>query len=75
MPFDAVVADLITQQGISLSQLAAARINAAAENLTQGLGVIHNTLIHSNGATADDGSQLASLQAAARSPDQGAIKG
>ena len=44
----------------------------ADRNLTQGLGVIHDTVIQSQAATADDAQLLAALQTASASPKQGA---
>jgi len=42
-------------------------------NLSQGLGVVQNTIVQSQGASADDAQLLSALQAAVGSPRQGAV--
>lgn len=44
------------------------KTNMADRNLTQGLGVIHNNLIHTHGGTTDDSATLAALRTAIHVP-------
>lgn len=53
------------------AQQGMANINVGGQNLAQGLGVIHNTIIQSQGAVSDDGSLIAALQTGSRAPVQG----
>ena len=69
---DADLKDIVIG-GIGVQSKHASELNQMADrNLTQGLGVVHDTVIQSQAATADDAQLLAALQTASRSPAQGA---
>lgn len=46
-------------------------IQTAAQNLTQGLGVVHDLGIQAQSSVADDPTTIAGLQTASRTPIQG----
>ena len=46
-------------------------IGTGAQNLAQGLGVIHNLVVQSQGSVSDDSGLIAALQTASRVPIQG----
>lgn len=68
MAFDPTVADQLTALTVVGAQESARLTGMADRNLTQGLGVIQNTLIQSNGATSDDAQQFGSLRTAIHVP-------
>jgi hypothetical protein len=67
-----VIAEQLALSAVTNAQQGMALTNMADRNLTQGLGVINNSLIHQQGATTDDPGLIASLQTASRAPVQGA---
>jgi hypothetical protein len=73
MALDVEVSNLLKQQMATSSARGVDLNGVIDKNLVQGLGVVHNSLVHSVGATADDAQIMASLQAAATSPKQGAV--
>ena len=73
MPLDVEVSNLLKQQMMASGARATDLDGVIDKSLVQGLGVIHNTVVHSVGATADDAQLMASLQHAATSPKQGAV--
>ena len=46
-------------------------VSTGAQNLSQGLGVIHNLVIQAQGSVSDDSGLIAALQTASRAPRQG----
>lgn len=68
---DAVTADLIGQSMASAHAAHMQNVTMAGLNLSQGLGVIHNTVIQAQAAVSDDSEKIAALQTASRSPVQG----
>ena len=71
MAFDPIVADAIMAMVVTGAKAGGELTQAIDRNLTQGLGVVNTSLIQSTGSIKDDGSVLATLQAASRSPAQG----
>jgi hypothetical protein len=71
MAFDPVVSDLVVTGVLVDSRHSAALTNMGDRNLTQGLGVIQNTAIHTTAVTTDDAQIIAALQTASRVPQQG----
>ena len=71
MAFDPLIADQISAM-VLVGAKAGSDLTAAVDrNGTQGLIVVNTNLIQSTGSINDDGSILATLQAASRSPAQG----
>lgn len=63
--------DLLTQLILAGAQHSAQLTQMADRNLSQGLGVINNTLIQQHGGVADDAAQFAGMNTAAGIPQSG----
>lgn len=72
---DAEIAKAINGLIAANVQTGARRTDIIGENLAQGLGVVQNTIVQSQGATSDDGTLIAALQAATGVPKQGSLGG
>ena len=73
MPLDPALENLISAE-IGAGMRESARLSGIADrNLTQGLGVIHNTLIQQAGGVADDAALFAAMNTASRVPASGAV--
>lgn len=72
---DPEVAKLMAQSAAQGHMSVMNNIALAGQNVAQGLAVIQNLVVQAQGSVSDDSGLIASLQTAARSPDQGAIKG
>lgn len=75
MALDPAVADQLTTLLLTGAQNGAALTQMADRNLSQGLGVINNTLIQQHGGVADDAAQFAGMNTAAGIPQSGYQKG
>jgi len=62
------VGEQLTQTGLGNLQFNIAVLQAASNNLTQGLGVVNTNLIHTHGGTTDDPATIAALNTADRTP-------
>lgn len=71
----ALLADLLEHSAGLAAQRHAegmGNVSTGAQNLAQGLGVVHNLGIQSQAAVSDDPGLIAALQTASRAPVQGA---
>lgn len=75
MAIDPAISDGLNALILSGAQQSAAIIQMAATNLSQGLGVINNTLIQQHGGVADDAAQFGAMNTAAGVPQSGFVKG
>lgn len=71
---DPEVAKLMAQSAAQGHMSTMANISNAGQNLAQGLGVVNTAVIQAQASNTDDAGLIAALQAAATSPNQGAIK-
>ena len=70
MSLDAEVSDLLKGELVAGARESARLTGMADRSLTQGLGVIANTLIQQHGGTADDAATFAALRTAIHVPQK-----
>lgn len=75
MPLDPEVSDSFKSLIVSDAKNSSGLTQMADRNLSQGLGVIQNTLIQANGAVSDDPAIFGALNTAAGVPQSGFVKG
>jgi len=71
MAFDPEVAGQFTQLTVMSAQQGMTTINMIDRNLSQGLGVIQNSVIQAQASVSDDSGLISALQTASRVPVQG----
>lgn len=75
MALDPAIGDQLSTLTLTAAQHSMTRLHGIFDNLSQGLGVINNTLIQQHGGVADDAAQFAGMNTAAGIPQSGYVKG